>query len=200
MSNKRQDPRFARTELLLRTALMDEVAQHGFDSVKVDELCKAAGINRATFYLHYRDKFELLEVCMQSFFEVVTKPLSEAVMTDVTPLLPGLFRTVAENCYAHRGFILGILEDGKFPAFHALFTKRMSYEVGRLIEQLEKEGRASASSSKEHQVMFLSSAFFGSLLHWIKSGTLDEVDTFCRDMTASTMAVLLRQQPCAVAR
>jgi AcrR family transcriptional regulator len=191
MSNKRQDPRYARTESLLKTALMDEVAQKGFDSVRVDELCRAAGINRSTFYLHYRDKFELLEACMLSFFEIVTDPLSGAVMADVTAMLPGLFRTVAENCRGRREFILRILEDGKFPAFHALFTRRMSYEVGRLIEQLEKEGRASSSSSKEHQVMFLSSAFFGSLLHWIKVGTPDEMDSFCRDMAAYTMAILV---------
>jgi AcrR family transcriptional regulator len=193
MSNNRQDPRFARTELLLKTALMDEVARKGFDSVRVDGLCKTAGMNRATFYLHYRDKFELLEACMLSFFEIVTDPLSHAVMADVTPLLPGLFRTVAENCLVRREFILRILEDGRFPAFHALFTRHMSYEVGRLIDQLEKEGRASPSSSREHQVMFLSSAFFGSLLHWVKFGTKDEMDGFCRDMAAYTTAILVRQ-------
>jgi AcrR family transcriptional regulator len=170
---------------------MDEVARKGFDAVTVEVVCKTAGINRATFYLHYRDKFELLEVCMMSFFEIVTNPPSDAVMVDVTALLPGLFRTVAENCSARREFILRILEDGKFPAFHALFTSRMSFEVGRLIEKLESEGRASSSSSKTYQIVFLSSAFFGSLLHWIKFGTPDEMDGFCRAMSDFTMAILV---------
>ncbi len=160
MSKKLQDPRFARTESLLKAALMDEVAMHGFDSVSVADLCKAAGINRATFYLHYRDKFALLEVCMLHFFDIVDDPSGSTLTAEVRTMLPGLLHTVAENCLARREFILRILEDGKFPAFHALFTKRMSWEVGRLMDQLEKEGRVLSSPGKEHQIVFLSSAFF----------------------------------------
>jgi AcrR family transcriptional regulator len=193
MSSNLHDPRFVRTESLLRTALMDKVAAKGFQSLKVEELCKAAGINRSTFYLHYRDKFELLEVCILSFFEIELNPPPGAAPSGITTLLPGLFRTAAVNCSARRDFILRILEDGKFPAFHALFTRRMSFEVGRLIDELEKEGRASSSSSRENRIVFLSSAFFGSLLHWVKFGVPEQMDSFCRSMAAFTMAILVEK-------
>jgi AcrR family transcriptional regulator len=194
VSNRLLDPRFARTESLLKAALMDGVARRGFDSVRVDEICQAAGINRSTFYLHYRDKFELLEVCILSFFEIEADPPPDAGTADIATLLPGLFRMAAVNCSARRDFILRILEDGRFPAFHALFTKRMSFEVGRLIDRLEKEARASSSSSRNHQIVFLSSAFFGSLLHWIKFGTPEEMDSYCRAMAAFTMAILVEKR------
>ncbi len=100
---------------MLKTALMDGVARKGFNSVTVDELCRAAGINRSTFYLHYRDKFELLEVCILSFFEIEANPLPDAGAADISTLLPGLFRTAAVSCAARREFMLGILEDREVP-------------------------------------------------------------------------------------
>jgi len=190
MSKKPTDPRFERTESALRGALMDQVAEKGFDAVKIDTLCKDAGVNRATFYLHHRDKFELLEVCLLGFFDDVEGAAAGTVTTDVESILPGLIRTAALNCAARRDFILRILEDGKFPAFHALFMKRMSYEVGLFMEQLKKEGRRLSPSSREHQVMFLSSAFFGAILQWIKSGSEEKLDGFCRDIAGYAMAVL----------
>ncbi len=189
MSNKRTDPRFLRTEALLKNALMDEVARKGFGSVRIDGLCAMAGVNRATFYLHYRDKFELLEACLLSFFEKVEGSVAGAPTTDVETILPGLIRVAVESFAERREFILRVLEDGKFPECHALFSRRMRYEVGRLIAQLEREGRVPSSSRREHQVMFLSAAVFGSVLQWIKSGTPSELDRFCRDMASYAMAI-----------
>ncbi len=193
MSRKQQDPRFERTESALREALMDQVAEKDFDAVKIESLCKAAGVNRATFYLHHRDKFELLEKCLLGFFDQVEGAAAGEVTTDVESVLPGLIRTAALNCAARKDFILRILEHGRFPAFHELFMKRMSDEVGLFIGQLQREGRRLSSTSREHQVMFLSSAFFGAILHWIKSGSEEELDGFCRDIAGFAMKVLVER-------
>ena len=72
----------------------------------------------------------------------------------------------------------------------------MALDVGLLIDQLEKEGRWLSSSSKDHQVIFLSAAFFGSILDWVKNGTEEELDGFCRDLTLFAMAILVgRRRP-----
>jgi len=58
-----QDPRIRRTRQLLQQALAGLLRTRDFDKLSVQEITDAAGVNRATFYAHYPDKFALLE-CM----------------------------------------------------------------------------------------------------------------------------------------
>ncbi|MFF2176526.1 TetR/AcrR family transcriptional regulator [Lysinibacillus sp. NPDC058147] len=62
MSNKKQkmDPRVMRTRQLLRDALVELIEEKGYDKITVQDITERATINRATFYLHYRDKLDLL--------------------------------------------------------------------------------------------------------------------------------------------
>jgi AcrR family transcriptional regulator len=62
-SCEHQDPRIRRTRQLLQQALAELLHTRDFDKLSVQEITDAAGLNRATFYAHYPDKFALLE-CM----------------------------------------------------------------------------------------------------------------------------------------
>jgi AcrR family transcriptional regulator len=68
LENKRTDRRTNRTRRLLREALMGLVLERGYDAVTVEEITDRADLGRTTFYLHYRDKDELL---MESLDELV---------------------------------------------------------------------------------------------------------------------------------
>lgn len=62
MSNKprKLDPRVVRTRQQLREALVSLIEEKGFDALTVQDITDRAELNRATFYLHYQDKQELL--------------------------------------------------------------------------------------------------------------------------------------------
>ena len=55
------DRRSARTDKLLKDALIKLMNEKGFEKISVKDLTEEADINRATFYLHYKDKYDLLE-------------------------------------------------------------------------------------------------------------------------------------------
>lgn len=57
------DPRIRRTRQLLQQALQKLLTKKEFEEISVQDITEAATLNRATFYDHYTDKFELLE-CM----------------------------------------------------------------------------------------------------------------------------------------
>ena len=59
--NKKQDPRTVQTKSLIMQTLLDMLKKTAFDKITVSELCKIAGINRGTFYLHYCDLWAVLE-------------------------------------------------------------------------------------------------------------------------------------------
>lgn len=54
------DRRVRRTRKQLRDALVSLVLEHGWDAVRVKEVCERADIGRSTFYVHFADKEELL--------------------------------------------------------------------------------------------------------------------------------------------
>ena len=65
------DPRVRRTRQLLQQALAELLHTRDFDKLSVHEITDAAGLNRATFYAHYPDKFALLECMVASRFHAL---------------------------------------------------------------------------------------------------------------------------------
>ncbi|SNS31671.1 transcriptional regulator, TetR family [Granulicella rosea] len=57
------DPRIRRSRQMLHDALAQLLTQKEFDKISIQEIAEQAGLNRATFYSHYPDKFTLLN-CM----------------------------------------------------------------------------------------------------------------------------------------
>ena len=69
MTNKRKlDRRVLRTRQALKDALNSLVLEKGYEAVTIEEITERANVGRTTFYLHYRDKEDLL---MRSIEELV---------------------------------------------------------------------------------------------------------------------------------
>ncbi len=60
MPNEKIDRRINRTRRLLRDSLMALILEKGYDAVTVEDITTRADLGRTTFYLHYKDKEELL--------------------------------------------------------------------------------------------------------------------------------------------
>ncbi len=74
---KKLDPRVVRTRQLLRDALVSLIAEKGFDAITVQDIADRATLNRATFYLHYQDKHDLL---VKSLHDAI-----DELMADIGP-------------------------------------------------------------------------------------------------------------------
>lgn len=55
------DPRVIRTNQLIRVAFSELLYEKEFEKITIQDISERATINRATFYSHYQDKFELME-------------------------------------------------------------------------------------------------------------------------------------------
>ncbi|HJJ34608.1 MAG TPA: TetR/AcrR family transcriptional regulator [Methanocorpusculum sp.] len=89
-----RDRRFLKTERAIRCAFIDLVAEKGFDELSVKDIVDAADIGRGTFYLHYKDKYDLLE----SFETQIGNDLREIIRGEVFPLTEG--RTLTKTVVA----------------------------------------------------------------------------------------------------
>lgn len=61
MEETKLDPRIIRTRKLIMDAFMHLSKIKDFDQITVKDITEGATINRATFYYHFTDKYELLE-------------------------------------------------------------------------------------------------------------------------------------------
>lgn len=68
------DPRIRRTRQLLQDALDKLLKQQSFDEISVQDIVETATVNRATFYDHYCDKFQLLQYMVgRRFHELLSE-------------------------------------------------------------------------------------------------------------------------------
>lgn len=61
ISSRQKDPRQVRTDRALEQALLDLLVQRPFDQITIVEICRAAGIHKATFFRRYESKEALLD-------------------------------------------------------------------------------------------------------------------------------------------
>lgn len=90
------DPRVKRTRSLLEQSFMDVVAQKGFQSVSVQDITDKAGVNRATFYAHFPDKYALLDYSVRQGFRQELEKRTLNVCTFSMDNLRALIVTVCE--------------------------------------------------------------------------------------------------------
>src|ERR1041385_2364465 len=81
-SEVKMDRRKVRTRQMLRDALIALILEKGYDTTTVEDITNRANLGRATFYLHYRDKDELLLHTLEATFDELVKNLKPISLED----------------------------------------------------------------------------------------------------------------------
>lgn len=79
-NTSRTDPRITRTLKLLGDALRDLIIERGYDSITVQDITDRAEVSRTTFYLHFKDKDELLFDSMRRIYDDLTRAYQARVL------------------------------------------------------------------------------------------------------------------------
>lgn len=169
-NEKKIDPRVKRTRQLLRQALMDLIPEKGYHAITIQDIADRATLNRATFYLHYRDKDDLLYTGMREVLDELsaTNPLpkeeSGVLSVEETHTTIELdLKLVAQNISFYRA-MLG--EHGVWGFAHAL--QKYFYEIteNRLTSVFGKlpEGPV----PPEIVLAYVTSAYVGIIQWWVE--------------------------------
>ena len=101
METKKEDRRVRRTKKLLTQALTQLLQQKQVNEITVKELTDLADMNRGTFYLYYKDIFDMIEKIEDELFENLNGIIALRENADVTeqakPILRDLFAFIDEN-------------------------------------------------------------------------------------------------------
>lgn len=98
---KKEDRRVRRTRRILTQALTELLQQKQVNEITVKELTDLADMNRGTFYLYYKDIYDMLDKIQDEMFEKLDAIFAlreDAEVTEQTkPILLDLFRFIEEN-------------------------------------------------------------------------------------------------------
>ena len=171
-----RDPRIARSRAALREAFIALIEERGIDGFSVGDLCASAGLNRGTFYNHFRDKESLLA----SFEDEVIEGLGGVLAKFQSIKL----RELAACSLMHRPLPMLVelydylREEGPFlhamlgPGGDARFGMRLREAVcGRFVRSLLHERyQNDPSAFTRYYISFYSGAYLGVISEWIDSG------------------------------
>lgn len=101
MSEKKEDRRVRRTKKLLAQGLTQLMQQKQVKDITVRELADLVDVNRGTFYLYYRDIFDMLEKIEAELFdrfnEIIAARREGPILSQTQPMFADLFHFVEEN-------------------------------------------------------------------------------------------------------
>jgi len=69
LEDEKLDPRIRRTRNYIQEAFQSLLEEKSFKSITVREITERAEVNRATFYAHHKDKYELLNETLRTIFQ-----------------------------------------------------------------------------------------------------------------------------------
>lgn len=121
------DHRVQVTQMLLRKAFLELLSRKPIQSISVRELCEEAGINRGTFYAHYKDLYdlrekiegEMLEDFQRALDPMLADPANTITPTEITAEIFRCLRSNSDICaatlgkYGDRDFLAHLIHMGR---------------------------------------------------------------------------------------
>lgn len=80
---KNNDLRYTRTDKAIRKSFTECVNKYGFEKTSITMICEKALIGRKTFYLHYLDKYDLLDKLFEEFETHLSEYLGDALEKNI---------------------------------------------------------------------------------------------------------------------
>ena len=167
---KHVEPRVKRTRKLLQQAFLELFQEKGFTSISIQDITERATVNRATFYAHFTDKYDLLDSIIREEFErTITSQLPSTPRRGVASL-----RALIRATF---GFLDQFHHDCK-PSdrqFDPLMERAIQQELAEILLGWLKQAPVGSAGSVGRRVptetlsSVISWAIFGTAVQWSQS-------------------------------
>ena len=176
------DLRVRRTRRLLFDAVLTLAARRDFAEITVQDITRHAEVNRSTFYLHFRDKDDLVTQALDELFEDFTAEDRAFVAAhtrltadNVPSPVVDLFRHIAERRELFRRLLAGTGSSAfaaQLRAFHERQFMLIWHEMGLQAQP--------GSPPPELRARFGATALQGVIGWWLNAGPAESIETMAR--------------------
>jgi len=174
--SKKLDPRVIRTRRFLRQALVSLIHEKSFESIKVKEITERAMLNKATFYLHYRDKEDLLT---RSTYELLEELQAQLAIPEDEPMemskekIIDYLTLVFTHFLTHADFYNVILNKIGTPPVISAIQEPIYMMAQQWFIYLRDED-STPIVNEDVVLSFITSGCMGVLQNWFKQEEMDQ--------------------------
>lgn len=172
--DKYPDLRISRTMLAIRNAFAELIQEKGFENLSVKDITTKANINRGTFYLHFKDKFDLLNQIEKEILDELENIAKKVWLihndgfskfTDSLPVISEIFEYFSKNA----GLMNSILSLKGSNSFELRFKEVIRHN---LCENYfyQKNIKANLEIPHEYFITYITSIYLGILEEWLARG------------------------------
>jgi len=156
------DARVRYTKMVIKESLLKLLADKPIKEIMVKEICELAEINRATFYTHYRDAYDLLEQIENELFEDLLSTIT-STQDDVPNQIKEILKLIEKN-----GDLCHVLfsENGD-----RMFLRRiMDSSREKAITDFKRQFPQATRVQLEYVYEFIASGSVAVIAQWVRSG------------------------------
>ena len=161
----------------LKEALTRLLREKDFEAISVSDIAREAGVNRGTFYLHYVDKFDMMNQLIDEILQNILLLLKEGNPKNKEEALPGIVK------------IFEYLKED-FDFIHAMTLNRFNYttklihdflyeltkQITPIQETIQSVYPLPADYATEVFIYSNSAIFF----HWIQKGGVESPEEIAK--------------------
>jgi AcrR family transcriptional regulator len=157
------DRRILKSQEVIKNAVVELMSEKNFDDIKIQDISDKANVSRGTVYLHYLDKYDLLDKLIADHInemQVICESASELDYIDAN--LPWF-----EYIESHYLFFSTMLASKGAPSFRSQFLQF-------LIEEFKDEVDAAKGKNKGLKedviLQFIVTSYVGIVEWWVANG------------------------------
>jgi AcrR family transcriptional regulator len=158
-----KDRRIKYTKMVLRESLIGLLEHKPIERITIKEICEEADINRATFYSHYADQYDLLKQIEEDLYTNISSSLSQLSQDPANPntlkQAENIFDYLRDNARITR---LLLSDRGDFS-----FQKRVMQLVYELITTQLRMTKALSATDAEYVYAFTITGCVGIVQKWL---------------------------------
>lgn len=157
------------TKQALAKSLYQLMLQKPLNKITISDIAEECGINRMTFYYHFKDIYDLIEWMVDAETQKAIQGNQEEDLRDG---MLRIFQWVQEN----RAFVMNI--------YHSISRERLETGLDRMLQELllkilkqQAEGMDVSAEELRFITRFYRHAMTGILLDWVRSGMKEAPET-----------------------
>ncbi|WP_394522680.1 TetR/AcrR family transcriptional regulator [Lacrimispora sp. JR3] len=158
-----EDRRSLKTKRAIRNAFLELLKHKNLNRISVVELSKLADLGRGTFYLHYKDVYELMEQLERELIEDLFRLYDESQLCDNSMNVMKLAETITQYMDSNREtfLVLARKENGgrTLEKIKDFFILKILSDSDKMVTELDRG-----------EAVFLVAGVFGILESWMRDG------------------------------
>jgi AcrR family transcriptional regulator len=156
------DRRIAKTQEAIKKAFVELMNEKHFDKITLQDISDRANVNRRTIYLHYMDKFDLLDKLIEEHINNLQEMFESLSETDFIAGGQAIFEYFQKNYL----FFSTMLVGGGAQNFRAQYIE---FSVELLRDEVVTAAGKNKGLSEDVILRFVSAAYVEVVEWWLKN-------------------------------